>query len=60
MSEILTVKELSEYLKISENTIYRLVNEGKIPGHKFGDSWRFHKEEIEKLARGNIESLKQE
>jgi excisionase family DNA binding protein len=46
-SDIMTVKEVAEYLKIKEKTAYRLVAEGKIPGFKVGGSWRFRREEIE-------------
>lgn len=45
--EIMTVKELAEYLKIAEKTAYRFVAEGKIPGFKVGSSWRFRKKEID-------------
>jgi excisionase family DNA binding protein len=45
---ILTVKEVSEYLKLTEKTAYRLAAEGKIPGFKVGGSWRFDKADIDK------------
>ena len=46
-SDILTIKEVAEYLKVKEKTAYKLVAEGKIPGFKVGGSWRFRKREIE-------------
>jgi len=45
--EILTLKEVAEYLKLAEKTAYRLAAEGKLPGFKVGGSWRFRKEDIE-------------
>lgn len=39
--EILTLKELAEYFKLTEKTAYRLAAEGKLPGFKVGGSWRF-------------------
>lgn len=45
--EILTVKELADYLKIAEKTAYRFVAEGKIPAFKVGSAWRFKKDEID-------------
>jgi len=45
--EILTIKEVAEYLKLSEKTAYRLASDGKLPGFKVGGSWRFKKEDIE-------------
>lgn len=40
-SDILTVREVAAYLKITEKTAYRLAAEGKIPGFKVGGAWRF-------------------
>lgn len=45
--EILTLKEVAEYLKLAEKTAYRLAAEGKLPGFKVGGSWRFKKEDIQ-------------
>ena len=45
--EILTLKEVAEYLKLAEKTAYRLAAEGKLPGFKVGGSWRFKKTDIE-------------
>lgn len=47
-TDILTVKEVSEYLKLTEKTAYRLAADGKIPGFKVGGSWRFDKADIDK------------
>jgi excisionase family DNA binding protein len=45
--EILTLKEVAEYLRLAEKkTAYRLVAEGKLPGFKVGGSWRFKREDI--------------
>ena len=46
--EILTVEDLSVYLKIPKSTIYKLVREGKIPSQKIGRHWRFRKEVIDR------------
>lgn len=45
--EILTLKEVAEYLKLAEKTAYRLAAEGKLPGFKVGGSWRFKKVDVE-------------
>ncbi|MBF4481720.1 helix-turn-helix domain-containing protein [Dehalococcoides mccartyi] len=45
---ILTVDEISDYLKIPRSTIYKLVREGKIPAQKIGRHWRFRKEAIDR------------
>ncbi|MBE2191065.1 MAG: helix-turn-helix domain-containing protein [Alphaproteobacteria bacterium] len=59
--EILTVKELAEYLKIAEKTAYRFVSEGKIPAFKVGSAWRFRKAEIDRwIAAQEKTSIKNE
>ena len=44
--EILTLEELSIYLKIPKSTVYKLVQDGRIPGQKLGKQWRFGKQAI--------------
>ncbi|HUT89817.1 MAG TPA: helix-turn-helix domain-containing protein [Thermoguttaceae bacterium] len=45
--DVLTIDELAEYLKISKSTLYKLVQEGALPGQKIGRRWRFHKDAID-------------
>jgi len=45
--DILTIKEVAAYLKLTEKTAYRLAAEGKLPGFKVGGSWRFRKADIQ-------------
>ena len=42
-SDILTVDEAAELLKIPRSSIYKLAQEGKIPGQKVGRHWRFYR-----------------
>lgn len=46
--EILTIKEIAEYLKVAEKTIYRLAGSKKLPGFKVGGIWRFRKSEVDR------------
>jgi len=46
--EILTLKEVADYLKVTERTIYRLAAAKKIPAFKVGGMWRFSSPEIER------------
>lgn len=39
--QIMTLKEVAEYLKLTDKTAYRLAAEKKLPGFKIGGSWRF-------------------
>jgi excisionase family DNA binding protein len=49
---IITAKEVGQYLKLSDSTIYKLAANGEIPGFKIGDSWRFDMDEILKVIQG--------
>jgi len=46
---IMDIKELSRYLKIKEQTVYRLAQQGKIPAVKIGGQWKVKKEHIDSL-----------
>lgn len=46
--DVLTIEELSAYLKIPRSTLYKLAREGKIPSQKIGRHWRFRKETIDR------------
>jgi len=46
MEELITLEELSRYLKISKPTLYKMVERGKIPALKIASLWRFKKEDI--------------
>ena len=45
--QVLTLEELAAYLKIPKSTLYKLVQEGRIPGQKLGKQWRFAKKAID-------------
>ena len=46
-SGILTIKNVAEYLKVTERTIYRLAAAKKIPSFKVGGMWRFRQADID-------------
>ena len=50
--EVLTIDELSVYLKIPKSTLYKLVREGKVPSQKVGRHWRFQKKAIDNWLGG--------
>jgi len=45
---IFTIEELSEYLKVSKSSLYKLAQDGKVPAQKVGRHWRFHKATVDK------------
>ena len=56
-SDIMTMKEVAEYLKLNEKTAYRLTSEGKLPAFKVGGSWRFQKSEIDAWIKRQSEAV---
>lgn len=47
VDEVMTVKEVSSYLRLARSTVYKLVYEGKLPGRKIGGTWRFSKKGLD-------------
>ena len=45
--QVMTLKQVAEYLQLADKTAYRLAADGKLPGFKVGGSWRFKREDIE-------------
>jgi excisionase family DNA binding protein len=39
----LTTKEVAQYLRVNQYTVYRLVSQKKLPAYKVGSQWRFKK-----------------
>ena len=48
-NEVMTVREVADYFKVNQRTVYNLANQGKLPAIKIGKQWRVRKAEIEKL-----------
>ena len=45
--ETYTIQEVSKILKLSQQTIVRMINRGEIKAKKFAHRWRIPKEEID-------------
>jgi len=57
MEKLLTVKELSEYLRLTEVTIWKYAQAGKLPGFKIGRCWRFYKSTIDAALKCSDSSV---
>jgi len=56
--EILTIKQVADYLKVTERTIYRLAGSKKIPAFKVGGTWRFSRVDIDNwIKQQSLEGL---
>ena len=49
LPDILTVKEIAGYLKVSEQSVKRAIRDGRLEAFKLGRDWRIRKESITKL-----------
>jgi excisionase family DNA binding protein len=48
LPRVMTVKELSAYLRVHPSTIYKLLRRGELPGFRIGTDWRFNAEAIDR------------
>ena len=53
LPEILTIQEMSIYLRIPLRSMYKLAQEGKLPGQKVGRHWRFRREAVDHWLDNN-------
>jgi len=49
LEEIITPIEVASLLRIHVKTVYRLAEEGLIPGKRIGRSWRFRRSSVLEL-----------
>lgn len=47
MREVLDIRQASEYLGISADTLYKYASDGFIPAFKLGNRWRFRRSRLE-------------
>lgn len=52
--EIMTAKDVADYLNLHPLTVHRYAREGKIPAFKIGTDWRFHKKYIERWIKEKL------
>lgn len=44
---VMTIDELSLYLRLPKTSLYPLLKEGRIPGRKVANQWRFHRAAVD-------------
>ena len=45
----LSVREVAQYLNVSEKTVYRWISEGKVPHHRVDGQYRFNRSDLLEL-----------
>ena len=53
----LTVKEISEELRVSKWKVWELLTTGKLKGIRIGRQWRVKREELDKYVNGSETTL---
>jgi excisionase family DNA binding protein len=53
-SRVLTVQEVSSYLRVHPSTIYRMLKKNQLPAFRVGSDWRFTVDAIDRW-RASVE-----
>lgn len=53
--EIMTSKEVAEYLSLHPLSIHKYARNGVLPAFKIGTDWRFQKKDIDKWIKDKVE-----
>lgn len=48
-NELLTIKEVAAYLRLSRVTVWRWCKQGLMPARQVGHHWRIHREDLQRL-----------
>jgi len=48
LREVMNIRQASQYLGISPDTLYKYLSEGKLPAFKLGNRWRFKKTTLDR------------
>jgi excisionase family DNA binding protein len=52
MDDLMTTRQLQELLHVDRITIYRMLEDGRLPGFKVGGQWRFPRREVNSWLQG--------
>lgn len=51
---LLTVKEVAELLRVSDESVYRLCRRGQLKATRIGSLWRIPRESVDRLLRTGL------
>jgi len=54
-NEIMTTKDVAEFLNIHPLTVQRMAKGGRIPAFKIGTDWRFQRKALDRWIKEKIE-----
>ena len=56
--EVMTIDDLAGYLQVSKSSLYKLAQEGRVPGQKVGKHWRFKKDAVDRWLESHPEGTR--
>ena len=57
LKEVMTLREASQYLGISPDTLYKYLGEKTIPAFKLGNRWRFKRDLLDRWMERKSEPM---
>lgn len=58
--DILTIRQLAEYLMVSEKTVYRMLERSELPAMRVGAQWRFRRQDIDSWLSEEVRRVEHE
>ena len=55
--EILDVEEVAELLRVTKQTVYNMIKDGRLKAFKAGREWRFHRKDIENIINNEDDDI---
>ncbi|WP_265858993.1 helix-turn-helix domain-containing protein [Clostridium botulinum] len=53
--DVLNLTEVADLLRVSNQTIYNMIKDGRIKAVKFGREWRFNRKDIDSYINGSYD-----
>jgi excisionase family DNA binding protein len=57
--EVMNIRQASDYLGVSPDTLYKYVGEEQIPAFKLGNRWRFKKSRLDQWMEEKSNQMEQ-
>lgn len=55
LPEVMNIRQASQYLAISPDTLYKYLSDAKLPAFKLGNRWRFKKTTLDRWMEAQSE-----
>jgi len=58
--EVMNLRQASQYLGVSPDTLYRYICEGRVPAFKLGNRWKFKKTILDRWMERKMSQVRAE